>query len=96
MCLESSQIYAYYLLDGRSYHPGQVNISAFSIFSILIPVYRIFPDWHVTSGFIADHLNQALALDAKLSSHPIEVECPDANHVNQVLIQLDGSFGLMY
>jgi aminopeptidase 2 len=29
-------------------------------------------------------LNQALELDAKLSSHPIEVECPDANHIFQV------------
>jgi aminopeptidase 2 len=44
----------------------------------------VFPEWKVNSEFIADHLNDALALDAKLSSHPIEVDCPDANHINQV------------
>ena len=44
----------------------------------------MFPEWKVNSEFIADHLNDALALDAKLSSHPIEVDCPDANHINQV------------
>ena len=27
-------------------------------------------------------------LDAKLSSHPIEVECPDANMANQVRLRL--------
>jgi aminopeptidase 2 len=29
-------------------------------------------------------LNKALSLDSKLSSHPIEVDCPDASHINQV------------
>lgn len=47
--------------------------------------FRVFPEWKVNTGFISNHLNQALGLDAKLSSHPIEVECPDANHINQVL-----------
>lgn len=45
---------------------------------------RVFPEWKVHSAFIASELNTALSLDAKLSSHPIEVECPDANMVNQV------------
>lgn len=36
------------------------------------------------SSFISDALNMAMSLDAKLSSHPIEVECPDANMVNQI------------
>lgn len=30
--------------------------------------------------------SSALSLDAKLSSHPIEVECPDANMINQVCL----------
>ena len=46
-------------------------------------VYRVFPDWKVHSSFISDALASALALDAKLSSHPIEVDCPDANMINQ-------------
>ena len=47
---------------------------------------RLFPEWRVYSEFINDHLSRALKLDAKLSSHAIEVECPDANQINQVKI----------
>ncbi|TFK42895.1 peptidase family M1-domain-containing protein [Crucibulum laeve] len=52
---------------------------------------EVFPEWKVDSEFIADHLNRALNLDAKLSSHPIEVECPDANHINQIFDSLSYS-----
>ncbi|KAG5639615.1 hypothetical protein H0H81_010817 [Sphagnurus paluster] len=52
---------------------------------------RVFPEWKVDSEFIADHLNKALSLDSKLSSHPIEVECPDANHINQIFDSLSYS-----
>lgn len=45
---------------------------------------RIYPEWRVNSEFITDHLNQALKLDSKISSHPVEVDCPDANNINQV------------
>lgn len=48
--------------------------------------HRIFPEWNVDSEFISHHLNRALDLDAKSSSHPIEVDCPDANHINQVIL----------
>lgn len=44
----------------------------------------LYPEWKVDSKFITEHLNDALDLDAKLSSHPIEVHCPDANQINQV------------
>lgn len=44
----------------------------------------MYPEWKVDSEFISEHLNDALDLDAKLSSHPIEVHCPDANQINQV------------
>ena len=44
----------------------------------------MFPEWKLDSNFLMTHFFQARALDAKLSSHPIEVECPDANMVNQV------------
>ncbi|KAG5645001.1 hypothetical protein DXG03_007278 [Asterophora parasitica] len=51
----------------------------------------VFPEWKVDSEFISDHLNRALSLDSKLSSHPIEVECPDANHINQIFDSLSYS-----
>lgn len=49
---------------------------------------KVFPEWKVHATFISRHLNEALDLDAKLSSHPIEVECPDANMINQIFDSL--------
>lgn len=50
-----------------------------------LPLFsRVYPEWDMNTQFINEHLNHALELDAKLSSHPIEVDCPDANQVNQV------------
>ncbi|KAI0086651.1 peptidase family M1-domain-containing protein [Irpex rosettiformis] len=49
---------------------------------------RVFPEWKVHSAFISEMLNRALSLDAKLSSHPIEVECPDAATINQIFDSL--------
>jgi hypothetical protein len=65
----------------------QVSFTSTRLLSSLI-VCRIFPEWKVYSEFINEHLSRALDLDAKLSSHPIEVECPDANKVNQVCLSL--------
>ncbi|KAG2146914.1 uncharacterized protein EDB93DRAFT_1085716 [Suillus bovinus] len=48
----------------------------------------VYPEWKVDSSFISEHLNDALDLDAKLSSHPIEVHCPDANQINQIFDSL--------
>ncbi|KAG5728364.1 hypothetical protein E4T56_gene19148 [Termitomyces sp. T112] len=52
---------------------------------------KVFPEWKVDSEFITNHLNRALSLDSKLSSHPIEVDCPDANHINQIFDSLSYS-----
>lgn len=54
----------------------------------VIIVDRVYPEWKVHSSFISEHLNDALDLDAKLSSHPIEVHCPDANQINQIFDSL--------
>ncbi|KAK0503051.1 leucyl aminopeptidase [Armillaria luteobubalina] len=51
-------------------------------------IIAVFPEFKPKSDFIGDHLNQALALDAKRSSHPIEVECPTADHINQIFDSL--------
>lgn len=45
---------------------------------------RIFPEWKLNASFITMHLKRALDIDDNLSSHPVEVECPDANMVNQI------------
>ncbi|KAF9466381.1 leucyl aminopeptidase [Collybia nuda] len=58
---------------------------------VIIAGKMVFPEWKVNSEFISDHLNRALSLDAKLSSHPIEVDCPDANHINQIFDSLSYS-----
>ncbi|KAI9464657.1 leucyl aminopeptidase [Boletus coccyginus] len=50
--------------------------------------YILYPEWRVDSKFITKRLNDALDLDAKLSSHPIEVQCPDANQIIQIFDSL--------
>ncbi|KAJ7727197.1 leucyl aminopeptidase [Mycena metata] len=49
-----------------------------------LDTHRLFPEWEVKSNFVNTHLYRALSVDAKRSSHPIEVECPDANFINQI------------
>ncbi|KAL1672234.1 hypothetical protein EV122DRAFT_284153 [Schizophyllum commune] len=57
----------------------------------LVITDKVFPEWKLTSQFINQHLSRALSLDAKLSSHPIEVECPDASRVYQIFDSLSYS-----
>ncbi|KAJ7031993.1 leucyl aminopeptidase [Mycena alexandri] len=45
---------------------------------------RIYPEWKLDAEFINEHLNKAFSLDSGVSSHPVEVVCPDANKINQV------------
>ncbi|RXW20987.1 hypothetical protein EST38_g4846 [Candolleomyces aberdarensis] len=88
-----------YLNEGFATLMGEVIIPDKQVILSHISAYqgltalpsRIFPEWRVDSEFISDHLNRALALDGKLSSHPIEVECPDANHINQIFDDLSYS-----
>ncbi|KAJ6455781.1 leucyl aminopeptidase [Mycena sanguinolenta] len=72
-----------YLNEGSCAFMGEVII--------LVILHRIFPEWKANSEFISDHLQSALALDAKLSSHPIEVPCPNADHINQIFDALSYS-----
>ncbi|PCH38764.1 leucyl aminopeptidase [Wolfiporia cocos MD-104 SS10] len=55
-----------------------------SLMGEVVILGMIFPDWRPHSAFISSFLSRALLLDAKLSSHPIEVECPDANMIGQI------------
>ncbi|KAI9451359.1 leucyl aminopeptidase [Lactarius psammicola] len=52
---------------------------------------RIHPEWKVDADFINNHLTAALRLDAKLSSHPIEVAVPDAGQIGQIFDSLSYS-----
>ncbi|KAJ3797238.1 leucyl aminopeptidase [Lentinula aff. detonsa] len=69
-----------YLNEGFATLMGEVIIEVFMHFSR----FRAFPEFKPNSEFITLHLNRALALDAKLSSHPIEVACPDAESIGQI------------
>jgi len=52
---------------------------------------KIFPEWKLHSAFITEHHKWALDADDNLSSHPVEVECPDAEMVNQIFDDLSYS-----
>ncbi|KAJ7860510.1 leucyl aminopeptidase [Mycena leptocephala] len=57
----------------------------------VIVLSEVFPEWEVNSSFVAGHVHRAMTLDSKLSSHPVEVECPDANFINQIFDRLSYS-----
>ncbi|KAI0831781.1 leucyl aminopeptidase [Trametes gibbosa] len=42
---------------------------------------KVYPEWKLDSEFLGAHFFRARALDAKLSSHPVEIDCPDANMI---------------
>ncbi|KAI0743398.1 peptidase family M1-domain-containing protein [Daedaleopsis nitida] len=44
----------------------------------------IWPEWNSDSEFLSTSFMRARSLDCKLSSHPVEVECPDANKILQI------------
>ncbi|PFH48473.1 hypothetical protein AMATHDRAFT_65385 [Amanita thiersii Skay4041] len=54
---------------------------------VIIPD-RVFPEWKPDSSFVTEELYAALNLDAKLSSHPIEVDFTDANRIIQLFDSL--------
>lgn len=60
--------------------------------SLVLPE-RIWPEWKATGEFIDTHLVRALTLDAKRSSHPIQVECPDSSKINQIFDGISYSKG---
>ncbi|KAJ7892614.1 leucyl aminopeptidase [Mycena leptocephala] len=46
---------------------------------------KLYPEWNTAAATVNASLKYALNVDAKLSSHPVQVECPDANHVNEIM-----------
>ncbi|KLO18576.1 hypothetical protein SCHPADRAFT_114733 [Schizopora paradoxa] len=55
-----------------------------SLMGEVVAMDKMFPEWKIQAEFLNFHLNKALLRDAKLSSHPVEVECPDANNILQI------------
>ncbi|KAI0661118.1 hypothetical protein C8Q70DRAFT_695550 [Cubamyces menziesii] len=49
---------------------------------------RIYRDWKLDARFLSSNFYPARYLDAKLSSHPIEVECPDPDKIVQIFDDL--------
>ncbi|KAJ7464112.1 leucyl aminopeptidase [Mycena latifolia] len=45
----------------------------------------LYPEWNTAAAVVNDSFKYALNVDAKLSSHPVQVECPDANYVNEIM-----------
>ncbi|TBU53789.1 hypothetical protein BD310DRAFT_937381 [Dichomitus squalens] len=45
---------------------------------------RVWPEWKPDSEFLGSSFFQARQLDAKLSSHPVEVECPNEDSILQI------------
>lgn len=56
-------------------------------------IERIEPSWKVDSAFINEHLSSAFALDSLRSSHPVEVACPDEDHIAQIFDAVSYSKG---
>ena len=54
---------------------------------------QIWPEWKVRAEFLRTHLTAALSLDSLRSSHPIEVDCPDANQITQIFDNISYSKG---
>lgn len=52
--------------------------------ALISPSSRAFPSWKADSQFITRYFSSAQTLDAKLSSHPVEVDCPDPKYINDV------------
>jgi aminopeptidase 2 len=61
----------------------------------------LFPEWKLDTVFLNKRLAEALSLDAKRSSHPIEVPCANAEQANQIFDDLSyskaasGAFALL-
>jgi aminopeptidase N len=49
-----------------------------------LAVDALFPEWRVWDQFLVNEQARGLELDGLASSHPIEVEIPDASKVNEI------------
>ncbi|KAJ6532863.1 peptidase family M1-domain-containing protein [Mycena vulgaris] len=91
--------------DGSMKARGQFRAKDYADFFVLLD-YRVrdthlltaftdklYPEWNITASVVNGTFKDALNVDARLSSHPVQVECPDANNVNEALIILRQRLG---
>jgi aminopeptidase 2 len=52
-----------------------------------------YPEWKVWDGYVTDNWQQALSLDSRRSSHPIEVPVKVADEINQIFDEISYSKG---
>ncbi|KAJ7066128.1 leucyl aminopeptidase [Mycena amicta] len=45
----------------------------------------LYPEWNTSAAAVNNILQRALNVDAKLNSHSVQMECPDANNVDETL-----------
>ncbi|GJJ10179.1 hypothetical protein Clacol_004405 [Clathrus columnatus] len=57
----------------------------------VIILNKLFPEWNVYSSFYNSRTVSGLDLDARLSSHPIQVEVPNARDIGQIFDALSYS-----
>lgn len=62
-----------------------------SLMGEVIVMNKLYPEWKANTEFINVHLARALSLDAKRSSHPIEVPIEAAETINQLFDALSYS-----
>ncbi|GJJ10152.1 hypothetical protein Clacol_004378 [Clathrus columnatus] len=60
-------------------------------FAFAFPERTLFPDWKVYLSFYTAHTESALSLDARLSSHAVQVEVPNADDIGQIFDSLSYS-----
>ncbi|KAJ6557958.1 peptidase family M1-domain-containing protein [Mycena capillaripes] len=63
---------------------GNITTMSWWTYLYLNEVVRIYPEWKLDAEFVNEHVNKAFSLDSGLSSHAVEVICPDANKINQI------------
>ncbi|KJE96694.1 aminopeptidase puromycin sensitive [Capsaspora owczarzaki ATCC 30864] len=49
-----------------------------------LAVHELFPEWNVWEQFVINEMKRAFSLDSLVSSHPVEVEVPAANKVDEI------------
>lgn len=54
---------------------------------------RVYPEYNAMQEFLTYHWTSALRLDGLRSSHPIEVDCPDANKATEIFDAISYSKG---
>ncbi|KAF7368890.1 Aminopeptidase [Mycena venus] len=46
---------------------------------------KLHPEWNTSAATVNNTFKYGLNMDARLSSHPVQVECPDANNVHEIM-----------